>query len=87
MSTRPTSKTTSNSEEDSFESNLEETILAADTGTVTFRDYGNGEIWIGLHEDNDPNVRPRVIIPLTQRQQSILLNLIMDSRRLLCRKH
>ena len=50
MSTQNTSEHTSNDEYEDEEDVCEETVLAADTGTVTFRDYGNGNVWIGLRD-------------------------------------
>ena len=87
MSTRNTSEHISNDEYEDEEDACEETVLAADTGTVTFRDYGDGNVWLGLRDENDPHKPPSVIINLTPRQQATLLNLFIDSRRLACRNH
>lgn len=64
----------------------EETVLASDTGTVTFRDNGNGDVWLGLREGNEPNMPPEIFIRLTGRQQSTLIGLFLESRRTFCRK-
>lgn len=59
----------------------EETVLAADTGTVTFRDYGNGDVWLGVREGNEPESPPRVFVKLTHRQQRVLCGLFIDCRK------
>ena len=61
----------------------EETLLAADTGTITFRDYGNGNVWLGLREGNEPDSPPKVFVRLTLRQQKMLSGLFIDCRKFL----
>lgn len=90
MSTHPTSKSTSAEDIDSDTSKdisveeeypYEETVLASDLGTVTFRDCGNGEVWLGLRRGNDPHSLPEVSVQLTQRQQVTLSSLFIECRR------
>ena len=58
----------------------EETVLAADTGTITFRDGGTGNVWLGLREGNEPDRPPQVFIRLTRRQQRVLSSLLSNCR-------
>jgi hypothetical protein len=54
-----------------------ETILAADTGTLTLRGgYGRKKVWIGIHKGNDPEGTPDTGIFLTPRQQKGLVEAI-----------
>lgn len=56
---------------------FEETILAADTGTVTIRGgYGRKKVWLGIHKGNDPEGTPDMGIFLTPRQQKTLAEAI-----------
>lgn len=71
-------------ESDAIESEdyqYEETVLSADTGTVTFRDYGDGNVWLGVREGNEPESPPKVIVQLTLRQQRVLSGLFIDCRK------
>lgn len=60
----------------------DETVLASDTGTVTFRDYGDGNVWLGLREGNDSRSPPKVFVKLNHRQQVTLSSLFIECRRL-----
>lgn len=59
----------------------EETVLSSDLGTVTFRDYGAGNVWLGLREGNKPNSPPEIFVQLTERQQVTLSSLFIECRR------
>lgn len=59
----------------------EETVLSSDLGTITFRDYGQGNVWLGLREGNEPASPPLVFVRLTARQQRLLSGLFIDCRR------
>ena len=63
------------------EPSYEETVLSSDLGTVTFRDYGCGNVWLGLREGNEPQSPPKVFIQLSERQQRTLSALFIDCRR------
>lgn len=54
-----------------------ETVLAADTGTVTVREFSDdGRICLGLHRENRPNSPPEISIVLTKRQRKTLSDLL-----------
>lgn len=54
-----------------------ETVLAADTGTLTLRGgYGRKNVWLGVHQGNDPEGTPDIGIFLTPRQQKGLAEAI-----------
>lgn len=56
---------------------FDETVLAADTGTLTIRGgYGRRDVWIGIHEGNEPEGTPEIGIYLTPRQQKALAEAI-----------
>jgi hypothetical protein len=56
---------------------FDETILAADTGTLTIRGgYGRKKVWLGIHQGNDPEGTPDMGIFLTPRQQKALAEAI-----------
>lgn len=56
---------------------FEETVLAADTGTLTIRGgYGRKKVWLGIHQGNDPEGTPEMGIFLTPRQQKELAEAI-----------
>lgn len=83
MSTPPTCENISRIDDEEAEDiNYEETVLSADTGTVTFRDYGDGEVWLGLRRGNEPNSPPEILIALTQRQQETLFGLFVECGRM-----
>lgn len=54
----------------------EETILAADTGTVWVRKKPGKRMTIGINRANDPNGRPEVEIELTARQRATLYDIV-----------
>lgn len=55
----------------------EETVLAADTGTITIRGgYGRKKVWLGLAKGNQPEEHPDINIALTPRQQHELIHTI-----------
>jgi len=52
---------------------FDETVLAADTGTLTIRGgYGRKKVWLGIHKGNEPEGTPEIGIWLTPRQQKTL---------------
>ena len=56
---------------------FDETVLAADTGTLTLRGgYGRKKVWLGIHHGNDPEGTPDMGIFLTPRQQKALAEAI-----------
>ncbi len=56
---------------------FDETVLAADTGTLTIRGgYGRKKVWLGIHQGNDPEGTPDMGIFLTPRQQKALAEAI-----------
>lgn len=56
---------------------FDEVVLSADTGTITVRGgYGREYVWIGIHEDNDPEGQPTIGMELTPRQQKELVEAI-----------
>lgn len=56
---------------------FDETVLAADTGTLTIRGgYGRKKVWLGIHQGNDPEGTPDMGIFLTPRQQKALADAI-----------
>lgn len=56
---------------------FDETVLAADTGTLTIRGgYGRKKVWLGIHQGNDPEGTPDMGIFLTPRQQKTLAEAI-----------
>lgn len=56
---------------------FDETVLAADTGTLTLRGgYGRKKVWLGIHQGNDPEGTPDIGIFLTPRQQKGLAEAI-----------
>lgn len=67
--------------DDAPDTPYEETVLASDYGTVTFRDYGAGSVWLGIREGNEPASPPQVFVRLTLRQQKMLSGLFIDCRR------
>ena len=45
---------------------FDETVLAADTGTLTIRGgYGREKVWLGIHAGNEPEGTPEMGIFLT----------------------
>ena len=60
----------------------DETVVASETSTVTFRDYGDGNVWIGLREGCDSRSPPKVFVQLNHRQQVTLSSLFIECRRL-----
>jgi len=55
----------------------DETVLAADTGTLTIRGgYGRKKVWLGIHAGNEPEGTPEMGIFLTPRQQKTLVEAI-----------
>lgn len=56
---------------------FDETVLAADTGTLTLRGgYGRKKVWLGIHQGNDPEGTPDIGMFLTPRQQKGLAEAI-----------
>lgn len=56
---------------------FDETVLAADTGTLTVRGgYGREKVWLGIREGNEPEGEPLIGIWLTPRQQKTLVEAI-----------
>lgn len=88
MSSQDIYKNTSTEDEVDIEDDFqyEETVLATDWGTVTFRDCGNGEVWLGISRGNSPHSPPEISIKLTQRQQTTLSSLFIECRRSKCTK-
>jgi hypothetical protein len=48
---------------------FEETVFAADTGTITVRGgYGRNTVYLGLAEGNNPEGQPEILIAMTPLQ-------------------
>lgn len=55
---------------------LEHTTLATDLGTLYYREYEDGEIWLGLSEGHQLHNDPEVCVCLT-KSQIVALRLCM----------
>lgn len=61
------------------EKTFDETVLGADTGTLTIRSgYGCNKMWLGIHQGNNPNSAPDIGMFLTPHQQNALIEAIDD---------